>query len=247
MIKTVILIALMNVGVMAEDIYATFNVKADKEANLALAASGLVSKIYVNIGDSVKKGEVLLELDNEELKDSIVLAQKQIELAKLNLRFAKKSFERYDKVKDVLDEDKYDSYVSAYERAKISLSSAKANLAYKQTLLNKTRLNAPFSGVISAKKVELGDGVSAARMSTLFTLITPERQKLVVLVDEKYWEKIKLEQEFSYSIDGSKETFTTKVSKIYPSINASRRAITLEMPAKDLKIGLFGHGILKAN
>ena len=247
MIKTVLIIALLSVSVMAQDIYATFNVKANKEANLALSASGLVAKIYVDIGDNVKKGDTLLELDNEELHSSIVLAQKQIDLAKLNLRFAKKSFERYDKVKDVLDEDKYDNYVSAYERAKISLSSAKANLAYKQTLLNKTRLKAPFSGVISAKKVELGDGVSAATMSTLFTLITPERQKLVVLVDEKYWEKIKLEQEFSYSIDGSKESFTTNVSKIYPAINASRRAITLEMPAKDLKIGLFGHGILKVN
>jgi len=247
MIKIVTMVVLLTTMIMAQDVYATFNVKADKEANLVLSASGLVKKIHVDVGDKVKKGQVLLELDSNDLRTSVTLARKKIELAEVNLRFAKKSYERYSKVKEVVDEGEFDQYASAYERTKIELSNAKANLAYKQSLLAKTRLRAPFTGVIASKNIELGDGVSSAKMGTLFTLITPHKQKLVVLVDEKYWQKVKIGQTFSYKVEGRDKTFETKISKVYPSIDPKRRAITLEMPVKGLKIGLFGHGKLKVD
>jgi len=78
-------------------------------------------------------------------------------------------------------------------------------------------------------------------------LITPNKQKLVVLVDEKYWQKLKVGQSFTYSVDGKEKKMVSKVSKIYPSIDPKRRAITIEMPTKGLKVGLFGHGKLKVD
>ena len=247
MIKTVTMVVLLATAAIAQDVYATFNVIADKEANLVLSSTGLVKKINVDVGDKVKKGETLLELDSNDLKTSVTLAQKKIELSEVNLRFAKKSYDRFSKVKEVVDEGEFDKYASAYERAKIELSNAKANLAYKRSLLEKTRLKAPFSGVIASKSIEVGDGVSAAKMGTLFTLITPHKQKLVVLLDEKYWTKVKRGQTFSFGVSGTEKKFETKVSKIYPAIDPKRRAITLEMPAKGLKVGLFGHGTLKVD
>jgi len=247
MIKTVLISLLLTSAVMAQDVFTTFNVKADKEAKLALTATGIVKKVYVDIGDKVKKGQLLLELDNGDLKTSVSLAQKKIELAEVNLRFAKKSYERYAKVKEVVDEGEFDRYASAYERAKIELAKAKANLSYKRALLAKTRLKAPFSGVIASKNIEVGDGVSAARMGTLFRLITPQKQKMLVLVDEKYWKQLKVGQTFRYHVGGDKTEYTTKISKIYPSIDPKRRAITVEMPTKGLKVGLFGRGVLKVD
>jgi len=247
MIKTVILTTLLVTAGLAQDIYATFNVEAQREANLVLSATGLVKKVHVDVGDHVKKGEVLLELDSDDLKTSVQLAKKKIELAALDLRYAKKAYDRFSKVKEVVDAGEFDKYASAYERAKIDLSNAKANLAYKRSLLEKTRLKAPFSGVIASKEIEVGDGVSAAKMGTLFRLITPEQQKLVVLIDEKYWEKVKLGQRFVYSVDGREEKMESRISKIYPSIDPKRRAITIEMPTKGLKVGLFGQGRLKVD
>ena len=247
MIKTVLMSLLLTTAVMAQDVFTTFNVKAEKEAKLVLSATGLVKKVYVDIGDKVKKGQLLLELDNSDLKTSVQLAQKKIELAEINLRFAKKSYDRYAKVKEVVDESEFEKYASAYERAKVELSKAKANLAYNQSLLNKTRLKAPFSGVIASKNIEVGDGVSAARMGTLFSLVTPKQQKMVVMVDEKYWKQLKVGQRFVYSVDGDKTKHETKIKKIYPVIDSKRRAITVEMPTKGLQIGLFGRGVLKVD
>ena len=247
MIKTVIMAALLSSAVMAQDIYATFNVTAYREANLALSSNGIVKKINVSVGDTVKKGQVLLELDSNDLRTSVTLAKKKIELAEVNLRFAKKAYDRYAKVKEVVDEGEFDKYASSYERAKIELSNAKANLAYKRSLLEKTRLKAPFTGVIASKEVELGDGVSSAMMDTLFTLITPNTQILAVMIDEKYWQKVKVGNTFTYSVGGSTKKYEGKVSKIYPAVNAKKRAMVLEIPAKGLKVGLFGHGTLKVD
>ena len=247
MIKTVIIVALLSSAVMAQDIYATFNVNAFREANLVLSSNGIVKKINVSVGDTVKKGQVLLELDSNDLRTSVTLAKKKIELAEVNLRFAKKAYDRYAKVKEVVDEGEFDKYASSYERAKIELSNAKANLSYKRALLEKTRLKAPFAGVIASKEVELGDGVSSAMMETLFTLITPNRQVLAIMIDEKYWKKVKVGQPFTYSVGGSTIKYEGKVSKIYPAVNAKKRALVLEVPAKGLKVGLFGHGTLKVD
>ncbi len=245
--KILMMTLLISTMLMAEEVYATFNVEAEKAANLVLSATGIVNKISVDVGDKVRKGEILLEVENSDLRTAVILAQKKIELAEVDLRFAKKSYDRFSKVKEVVDEAEFDHYASAYERSKIGLSNAKANLAYKQTLLDKTRLKAPFSGVIASKDVEVGDGVSEAKMGTLFSLITPNRQKLLVLVDEKYWQKVKIGQVFSYKVEGRDKRFETHISKIYPAIDPKRRAITLEMPVKGLKVGLFGHGKLKVD
>lgn len=245
MIKSLIIVAILSTLAMAENIYATFNVIADKEANLMLSSNGLVEKIYVDVGDHVTKGELLLELQSTDLKTSILLAEKKVELASLNLKYSQKAYERFSKIKDVIDEEKFDHYASSYERVKIELSNAKANLLYKQALYAKTRLVAPFSGVIAQKFVEEGDGISAVATKKIFQLITDKKQILKLRVDEKHWLRVQKGQTFTYKLDGSKTALHGKVSKIYPAIDAQKRAITLEVPAKNLKVGLFGHGYLE--
>lgn len=247
MMKKLMILGLLATAGFAEEIYATFNVQADKEADLVLSTSGLVKKIYADVGDTVKQGKVLLELDNDDLKTSMLLAQKQIDLAEVNLRFAKKAYERFAQVQDVVDEELFDQYVSNYERSKIELANAQANLAYKKSLYEKTRLKAPFTGVIALREIELGDGVSSAKMETLFTLITAKKQKLIVSVDEKYWQKLKVGQAFTYSVSGSEKQLTGKIVKIYPSIDDKKRSVTVEVPASGLKVGIFGHGMIKVD
>ncbi len=247
MIKTALMIALLGTAAIAEDIYATFNVKAYKEANLVLSSNGIVEKIHVNAGDSVARGELLLELANDDLKTSVRLAQEKIALAELNLRYAKKAYERFAQVKDVVDEELFEQYASSYERALIALSTAKANLSYQKALLEKTRLKAPFSGAIASKEVEVGDGVSSAMLETLFTLITPDIQILAVTVDEKHWQKVKVGDRFVYRVEGSAKEYEGKVSRVYPAIDSKKRSLVMEVPAKGLKVGLFGHGTLKVD
>ena len=110
--------------------------------------------------------------------------------------------------------------------------------------LAKTRLVAPYDGVITAKHVEVGDGVGAT--APLYTLIRSDKVKLLLTFDEKHWAAVKPGQTFTYQVDGLEGKRTGKIAKVYPTADRATRKITAEVIAKELVPGLFGDGFIQA-
>ncbi len=240
--KILLIAALLAAGLHAETIYATFDVTPKKDAELSLTSSGTIEGINVDVGSKVKKGEVLLWLDNQDMKEAVKLAKVQLELAKVNAKYAKRDFERYDKVKNVIDAGEYDRYASAYETAQIRLQESTVNLAYKQALLDKTILKAPFDGVIYSKPVEVGDVVSGAMIKILLRLQSAREDTLKLKVDQKYWKQLKPGLLFRYKVDGDPTPREGHISKVYPTADEGNRKIIVEVPAEGIVPGLFGDG-----
>ena len=221
---------LLAVSIQAQEVYATFTVEAKKSANLAFTSSGTVNNVAVEVSSLVKKGDVLAELQNDDLKAAL-------NIATTALKYAKKDYDRQIKVKKLVDALKFDSYAFKYE-------SAKAQVLYQQALLDKTILKAPFNGVIFEKIVEVGDVVSGQAIRTILRIQSLEKRKLILAFDQKYWKDIKVGQEFNYTIDGDSKKYSGKISKIYPFANSGNRKIRAEVEAKDFVVGLFGEGYI---
>ena len=228
--KLLIILALLIVSLEAKEIYATFTVHANRSANLAFSASGIVDKVLVDVGDVVKKGATLATLENEDLKASM-------NITKTALKYAKKDYNRRQKVKSIIDQAEFDRYASKY-------ANAKAQLAYQQALLDKTILKAPFDGVIYEKSIEAGDAVSGAMIRTVFKIQSKNERKLLLEFDQKYWNDVKVGDKFSYKVDGSDETHKGVISKIYPAIDTQKRKVKAEVKAKGFIVGLFGSGTI---
>jgi len=214
----------------ATEVYATFTVEAEKKAMLAFDASGITQKVNYEIGDSVKKGAVLASLVNTDSKATL-------ESAKTALKFAKKDYERQLKVKDLIDEGKFDQYAFKYE-------NAKNQLAFAQAKYNKTYLKAPFNGVVYEKNIEVGDTVSGMMLKTVFKIQSKSRRKLILEFDQKYHKSIKVGQSFRYGVDGDDKEYQGVITKIYPFANSGNRKIKAEVKAKDFVVGLFGEGYI---
>jgi membrane fusion protein (multidrug efflux system) len=228
-------------------IYATFDVEAEQSAELSLTSSGTIAGINIDVGSRVKKGDVLLWLDNNDMKEALELSQAQLELARINAKYAKRNFERFEKVKNVIDAGQYDQYASAYETAKSRVREAEVNVAYKRALLEKTILKAPFDGVISDKPVEVGDVVSGAMIKVLLRLQSAKENTLRLKVDQKYWKQLKPGLVFRYTVDGDPTPREGKVSRVYPTADSGNRKIIVEVPAQGLIPGLFGEGEIEAD
>ncbi len=228
-------------------IYATFDVEAEKSSELSLTSSGTIAGINIDVGSRVKKGDVLLWLDNNDMKEALELAKAQLELARINAKYAKRNFERFEKVKNVIDAGQYDQYASAYETAKSRVREAEVNVAYKRALLEKTILKAPFDGVISDKPVEVGDVVSGAMIKVLLRLQSAKENTLRLKVDQKYWEQLKPGLVFHYRVDGDPTPRVGKVSRVYPTADSGNRKIIVEVTAQGLIPGLFGEGEIEAD
>lgn len=228
---------------MGEDIYATFDVVAAKEANLALTTSGVVKTLRADVGSRVKKGDILLEIDNDNLTASVDLARESLKKAQIEEQFAKQTYDRYKKVESVIDAQLMDQNTLIYQKASASLGEAKAQLRYQSTLVEKTRLRAPFSGIISQRNIELGDGVGAGGMP-LFKLMSDGAVKLIVIFDEKYLGKVKKGSAVRYRVDGENQWRNGKIAKLYPTVNPKNRKATAEVIVSKIAPGLFGEAYI---
>ena len=229
--KIFIIILFMFNALFAEEIYATFDVISEKESQLGLSVSGIVSTLNVNVGDKVKKGDLLLSLNNTQEKN-------EYETARKNAEHSSKIYERYAKISDVIDKEKMENYL--YDR-----DISQLNAQNKEIVLKKTELRAPYDFVVTKKNIDLGSIVLASQ-TKLLDVIALDDVKLVLKFDEKYWQKVKVGQTFSYKVDGSDKNYEAKITKIYPTILTETREMQAEVKTKDLMPGLFGNGMIKA-
>jgi membrane fusion protein (multidrug efflux system) len=228
--KFLMLFALLAVSVSAEEIYATFDVEAEQSASLAFSSSGIIEKMNVDIGSKVKKEELLAELMNDDIKA-------MVEVTKVALKYAKSDYERQEKVKQHINQSLFDSFAYKFDNAKVQLQ-------YQETLLAKTYLRAPFDGMITAKKVEIGDVVSGQMITEVLDIQSLESRKLVLKFDQKYHNKIKVGDSFKYKVDGDDITYTGTIYKIYPTIESKSRKMLAEVKAESFPVGLFGDGYI---
>lgn len=234
---------LLITSLMGEEIYATFDVVSVKEANLALTTSGVVKTLRVDVGSRVKKGDILLEIDNDNLTASVDLAKESLKKAQIEEQFAKQTYDRYKKVESVIDAELMDQNTLLYRKSSAALGEAKAQLRYQSTLVEKTRLRAPFSGVISERNIELGDGVGGGAMP-LFKLISSPDVKLLIRFDEKYLSRVKKGSAVRYRIDGESQWHNGRITKLYPTIDPKNRKATAEVWTTNIAPGLFGEAYI---
>jgi len=231
--KKLFLSLLLSIGYLnANSIYATFDVVADKKASIAFSSSGIIDTVFVDIGSIVQKGDTLAILDNRDTKALLNVYQ-------TTLKYAKKDFQRQEKIRNIIDQAKFDSYANIYE-------SAKAQVNYQKTLLDKTILKAPFEGVIISKEIESGDVVSGQVIKTAFKIQSTNKRKLLVHFDQKYNGIVKVGDIFTYTLDGDETKHKGKLSKIYPFADTKTRKIEAEVLTKDLLVGLFGEGTISS-
>ncbi|MDM5270922.1 efflux RND transporter periplasmic adaptor subunit [Sulfurovum sp. zt1-1] len=231
--KLLISMIMMATAIYAEEVYATFQVEADKSAELAFSSSGIVNKVHIDVGSIVKKDDVLASLENSDLKA-------MLESAQAAEKYAKKDFDRQQKVKQVIDQAQFDQYAYKYE-------NAKAQAAYQKALFEKTVLKAPFDGVIFKKMVEEGDVVSGAMIRTILMIQSLHERKLILTFDQKYHATVKVGDLFKYKVDGDDNLYEGKIIKIYPALDIDKRKVIAEVEAKDLMVGLFGEGMIITN
>lgn len=222
---------LLTHSIQAKEVYATFTVFAKKSADLSFNYNGIINEFNVDIMSVVKKGDVLATLINDDLVATN-------NASKVTLKYAKLDYERYKELlkKKLIDKAQLDKFAMAYE-------SIKAHIELEKTIYAKTILRAPFDGVITERKIELGDVVSGQMLSTAFVIQSQRDRILVVEFDQKYTNDVKIGDPFIYKVDGDETQYKGKVYRIYPTVLKSSRKVAVQVAAKDLKVGLFGDGI----
>ena len=201
----------------------TSTVQAYVKNNIVPQTGGRITSIKVEIGDFVKEGQVLAEIDRSQLQQAqLSLRNQEVELARLR---------------------------SLYEAGGLSKSDLDAiELQYNVTktqvdnLLENTELLSPINGVVTARNYDVGDICSVA--SPIFTVEQIVPVKLLVAISESDYSKVKKGDSVEITADAVPEkTFYGKINRIYPTIDPATRTFTVEVVVQNnyrtLRPGMF--------
>lgn len=200
----------------------TGTVEAYVVNNIAPQQSRRISKILVDVGDHVKAGQLLVELD----RSSLVQAKAQLDNALIEYERTNELYEFGGASKSEWDARRlqYDVYKSTYDN-----------------LLENTTLVSPVSGVVSARNYDNGD-MTGSNPVLVVEQIRPV--KIMINVSESLFSKVKRGMKVYVVFDAyGDEQFTGTVSRVYPVVDNATRTFQVEvsLPNSDERIrpGMF--------
>lgn len=195
------------------------NVKADKSADLYAAGGGRVKRVLVQEGDRVRKGDLLIDLDNGAMDQQIVAAKAGFNLAK----------EVYEK-QGRLWEQKIGSEVQ-YLSAKSQKEQAEASLAALQEQHRMMEVTAPFDGIVDDIMVQAGDMTSP--MAPTARVVDPNGASLEADVPESYLQRVKNGDPVKVEFPSLGDTLSATLTNVSRFINPANRTfrVSVRMPA----------------
>ncbi len=170
---------------LVESLSLVGSLAANESAQLRAEIAGQVRAVQFQEGDHVTKGQVLVRIDDAELRAQLAQAEATFHLAGLNLKRSAN-----------LTEAKSMSQAEA-DRVLSEHASAEAALSLLHVRLAKTEIKAPFDGVVGARTISPGDYITAATVIT--TLDDLSRMKIEFQVPERFLAKVSAGAKFVVS------------------------------------------------
>ena len=222
------------VSVEVKDLTVTIDaigtLSAGESAEIRAEVAGIVKSINFLEGRPVKKGDTLIEIDDDLIRAELMKAE-----ATYNVR--KTSFERNDKLKS-------SGYVSEqnWEQSQSSLQEALANVEFVRIRLGKTKVRAPFDGFAGLRHFSVGDYVQVGQSLTTLDAVDPV--KITFSVPEKNYSDLKSGQQVSFVVDAwPEERFTGEIYAVSPRVDRNTRNFDVKavIPNADGKLrpGMF--------
>ena len=190
--------------------------------NVAPSLTGKIEHIFVEVGDRVKEGDMLVRMDqNQYLSSKIQLANLEVEMGRLKALLATGSVSQ-----------------QTYDQTKVSYDQLKQNLSFLET---NTYVKAPFEGVISAKTYEDGELYGG---QPIVVLTQVKKLKALIAIPETYYPLIKEGMKLTVKSEiYPNETFPATIEVVYPTIDAASHTfqckVAIPNASEKLRPGMY--------
>jgi len=237
----------MSVGAYAVGPVITGSVQPEKRADLRAEVSAVVQQVLKENGQQVKKGELLVRLDDTSIRDGLASAD---EAARASAQTFEQAERQYQRLKTLQAQGM--SSLQALEDAELrrngaqsDLVAAKARVVTARQLLQRTEVRAPFDGVVSERKVSIGDTAQIGK--ELVKVIDPRSMRFEGLVSADRMHELKVGQQVNFRVNGySQSEFVGKIRRVDAAANATTRQVEVLVDFVDGKgpdvAGLYAEG-----
>lgn len=234
---------------LAHTLNTTGEVIAGADVNVTPKVSGRVEQVMVRVGDTVRKGQVLFQLEATDAHNAIAQAEAALEQAVAGvdksqqaLKDAQINYERNKALYDAqaISKSAFEQAESQLVNAEIGLKSSQASVKQAQASLNTQKENynnativSPINGVVAAVNVDPGEMVSP-QVSPI-TVVQMDTIKVKVNVSENVVDSIKVGSQVPVTINAINQTVKGTVLSVAPKADTATRAFAVEIQLPNAK------------
>lgn len=189
------------------------SIEANEQIEIRSEVSGVVESISFSEGTYVAKGQVLLKVNDVELRAQLAQAKTKESLASENERRARLLLQ-----KEAISQEEYDI-------ASADFKSMKAQTQLIQAQIGKTSIRAPFSGKIGLRSISPGSYITPTTL--IANLVSTNQLKITFSIPEKYSAQISKGNEVRFTVPNMTGQFTAKVYAMEPAIEMATRTMKI--------------------
>jgi len=192
-------------------------IQATKSADVSTRMMGFIDKVHVNVGDNVKKGQLLVSINNADLQAKKAQVNAGITQAETAFINAEKNYNRFKNLmaNNSISQKEMDDMTANYQMAKAGLESAKQMKNEINAQFSYSNITAPFSGIITNKNIETGDMANPGM--PLISLETPSNFEVIAMIPETEISEIEKGTEVNVLVKAIDKTIKGKVSEVSTS------------------------------
>jgi len=218
-------------------------VEAVHDTDVGSRLMARVEAVHVAAGQRVAKGQLLVKLEDEDLKARVQQAAANLDRAKARLEKARHDFEKVSRLykTGAASQQEFRDYKSAYDAAEAEVRLAESDLKEAQTVLSWATIVSPIDGVVVDNFVEPGDMVRPGQR--LVRLYNPNRMQLVASVPESLTRRLAPGENVQVQIEAISKSCVGTVAQIVPEAAARSRTFQVKVTGPcppGVYSGMFG-------
>lgn len=222
-----------------------------QKAEIFARAGGYVKRWRADIGQAVVAGEVLADIETPDLNQDVRKAEADVAQAEANLALARASASRYGVLmkEDAISRQEYDTKQAQLQASQAALRSAQAALARERDLMQFQSVTAPFPGIITARRIQVGDLVTTSGNGPgLFTIEQIDQLRVYVDLPQTYAKAVKPGMTAQLTIPEQPErAVTATVVRTAGAIAAATRTMRVELNVPNRDGALIAGGFVQVH
>ncbi len=210
-------------------------VEATRQSTVSAQIAGRVKEINFDVGDSVKKGQVILRIDEREAAQALAGSQAQVMQAQAALHNAKSNYERARQMfeQKFISQAALDKAEADYKVAQAQAAASQAGESQAALTQGYTAVIAPYSGVVAARLVEVGEMVTLGK--PLMIGFDPAQLRVIVNVPQYKLADVGARPEVTIEIPSIKRRVQAVTVTVQPVADARTHTtqVRIALPAKE--------------
>jgi membrane fusion protein (multidrug efflux system) len=195
------------------------SIEANEQVQITSEVSGIAQSIFFQEGKAVSKGQVLVKINDIELRAQAGQTKTRQNLASENERRARLLLQ-----KEAISQEEYDI-------ASADFKTAQAQTQLLNAQISKTSIRAPFSGTIGLRNISPGTYVTPQTL--IATLVNSSQIKLTFSVPEKYASLIKINSKITFTVSGDPKKYEAEIYALEPAVEVATRTLRIRARAQN--------------